>query len=365
MNEYIKVMCALDKDFNSEKFLKLRLKVCHDGINKNNSIFTLDAIKKASDTISLVPILANVVKDENGEYQFSGHDMTIETNAFDDSQTKIIYQEVPIGFVPIDCNYAIEQSDEGMNYVNIDGYVWKEYSNYAQEIIERDETVNLSMEIAVKDYEEQVCEDGVTRINITDFSYTGITLLGNDVEPAMYDACAKLITFSLEKGVDATVVEMAEQLDSILKKPNTEPHTFSMSCEEFENLKKLCETQKYEIKSLTQQVEELTEFKTQVLSKQRLEELNQVIAKWETSLSDCEEFNALKTNVDTYSVEDLEVKCKCIFADVQLKALAQKSNKPKSSDANNMVNFSFSNPHNNEVFEVNSEKDTLIKKYLN
>ena len=49
--ENIKVTCSLDDNFNCEKFLKLRLKVCHDGLNKNNSIFSVDSFDKAKDSI--------------------------------------------------------------------------------------------------------------------------------------------------------------------------------------------------------------------------------------------------------------------------------------------------------------------------
>lgn len=358
-NENIKVTCSLDNSFNSDKFLKLRLNVCHDGINKNAINFSIDAIQKAKDSIQLIPILARVIQDENGEYQFSGHDMTLETNAFDETQTKMIYKEVPVGFIPKECNYAIEQID-GRSHVLVDGYVWKEYSNYAQDIIERDETINLSMEISVNDYQETTCDEQNV-LDITDFTYMGITLLGNDIQPAMEGACAKLVNFSLDRDVSEIIEEMCKELDSIIEEENSSQSAVDEDKECFETLKKSYELQKQEIENLYNQIEELSQFKANVLQEQKHNDCLEVISKWSTYLEDNEEFSKLKDSMDSYSVEDLEVKCKCIFADVQAQAIATKN--AKHTETNNVVNFSFGNQNN--IAKVESEKDLLIKKYLN
>lgn len=452
--ENIKVTCSLDDNFNCEKFLKLRLKVCHDGVNKNNSIFSIDSFEKAKNSISLIPILANVVRDENGEYQFAGHDMTIEKNAFDGTQSKTIYKEVPIGFVPVDCNYELETIDD-KTYVNVDGYVWKEYSNYAQEIIERDEVINLSMEILVNSYEEIKCSDNQTRMNITDFVYTGITFLGNNVEPAMYDACAKLINFSIDKNVNDVISEMSKQLNSILNK-NNEPQiesnkqvnstnkfekfaidlnsvhtnifnylfdideknnfkTYSSLIEwtdlyfiysymdkkykckffkanysvdeenniniintielynefltseeknELDEMRNSLNKKNKEISCLQKEVQELREFKDTIINEQKHDELMEIISKWNDSLFDCNEFNELKNNLDVYSTEELNIRCKCIFADKQFNLMTQKNNKQKDIESSNVVSFSFESNKNKEKVEK-SKEELLIEKFLN
>ena len=111
--------------------------------------------------------------------------MTIEKNKIGDGDDyRIIYLETPIGLVPETNNYAYEEHD-GRNYVFCDAYVWRDYSNYAEDIIERDKEIKLSMEIIVDGYEYDAKEKV---LNIIDYRYQGITLLGKDHGTGMIDA---------------------------------------------------------------------------------------------------------------------------------------------------------------------------------
>ena len=133
----------VDDSFDSDKFIKLRLRVCHEGKNSNQSYFEPENIEKAKDSLANIPILAHVVEDSEGNLDFGGHDMTIEKNKIGDGDDyRIIYLETPIGLVPETNNYAYEEHD-GRNYVFCDAYVWRDYSNYAEDIIERDKEIKL------------------------------------------------------------------------------------------------------------------------------------------------------------------------------------------------------------------------------
>ena len=46
-NLFVATTYELDESFDSEKFIKLRIRVCHDGKNPHNSNFTLENIDKA------------------------------------------------------------------------------------------------------------------------------------------------------------------------------------------------------------------------------------------------------------------------------------------------------------------------------
>lgn len=210
----VSVACTYDVDdtYDSDKFIKLRLRVMHDGINPNNSNFVLENIDKAKPSIVNIPILAYCYFDEDGNPQFSTHAMHIEVNKVNEKQIRMIYDEVPIGLVPETCNYEVKEYND-RNYVYIDAFIWKNYSNYSQDVIERDKEIKLSMEITVDAYnynEELKCFD------ITDYRYTGITLLGNDVETGMLDAKATTSTFSSDKKKENMVILMQELKEELV-----------------------------------------------------------------------------------------------------------------------------------------------------
>ena len=200
----------IDESFDSEKYIKMRLRVCHDGVNPNKSAFVVSDMENAKDSIENIPILANVIFDEDGNPQFGGHDMTLEPSKVNEGEYKVIYQEVPIGLVPETCNHEIKEFN-GKNYVFVDAYVWKDYSNYAQDIIERDEEVKLSMEIFVDGYSYNAKEK---IFNITDYRYQGITFLNKDSGTGMENALATTGIF--EENTKKRFILMMEELKETL-----------------------------------------------------------------------------------------------------------------------------------------------------
>lgn len=426
----IQGLYTLDNNFDSTKFLKLRMRVCHDGINKNDTYFSLDSINKAQKSIYNIPILARVIQNENGEYQFSGHDMTIETNAFDENDIKFIYQEVPIGFIPEDCNYSVEQ-ENGLNYVYVDGYIWKEYSNYAQEIIERDKEVNLSMEINVQFSQPITFENGEETISIEDYSYTAITLLGNDVEPAMNNACAKLVTFSINKDRNDIIKEMDKELKQIFEnsdntnnKTNENIYSYESSLNNveqtiqnllytrnddnskffvfglvtqpngetfvqyFDRTFKQTYMQKYTINNdvisfcgepvklnlqnitsnmiedynnLISELSELRTFKQNTLLQEENNKKTEILNKWNKYLSENENFQKLKEKCDELSINEIEIQCKCIFADNQLSIKQKNSTNNIDKSDTNIINFNIDSNKNHSSVENNI--DLFMKNF--
>jgi len=201
----------IDKSFDSEKFIKLRVRVAHDGVNFNGSNFNLSDMNKAKDSIVNIPILAYCYFDEDNNPQFDIHAMHIEKDKVKEGEYRLIYDELPIGLVPETCNYEVKEFN-GKNYVYVDAFIWRGYSNYATDTIERDKDINVSMEIAVDSYKfnkELNCYD------ITDYRYTGITLLGNDIGTGMLDAKATTSTFDLDAKKEKTVILMQELKDEL------------------------------------------------------------------------------------------------------------------------------------------------------
>jgi hypothetical protein len=201
----------VDDTFDSEKFIKLKLRVCHDGVNPNSSKFDVDDMEKSKDSMKNIPILANVIFDENDQPQFGSHDISTEPDKMHEGEYKVIYKETPIGVVPETNNHEIKQFN-GKNYVFTDCFVWKNYSNYAEDIINRDKDIKLSMEIIVDNY---VFDSKTQVYQIKDYRYTGITFLNNDLQTGMENAMATTGTFSLEESKEKMLVMMTELKDEL------------------------------------------------------------------------------------------------------------------------------------------------------
>lgn len=176
----------VDDDYDSESFLKLKLKLAHTGVCPKGFDFTKESLENAAPTIINKPILARVVFDSENNPQFSSHDKHIEKDY--KNEVRIVYDEVPIGIIPKDNEYVVEYDEETKNYYSYCiGYIWKKYSNYALDIIERDKKVKLSIEIFINKFEV----DKETKAKkVTDFKYDGATLLGNNRNPGMKNASA-------------------------------------------------------------------------------------------------------------------------------------------------------------------------------
>ncbi len=178
----------IDDTFEDDRFLKLKLYVMHDGINLNKSKFDMDAIEKAKDTIANIPILAYIKYDEDGNKDFTEHEIIIDDNG-------VKYLEQPVGIVPEDNNYHYEKID-GRTYVVVDAYIWKVYAQDAVDILTKNKGAKISMEILV--YESKYNKKtGIE--NILEYSYIGITLLGQNVESGMINAHAEVFSQRVAK----------------------------------------------------------------------------------------------------------------------------------------------------------------------
>ena len=187
--KFSKVPCSakaysLEDDSN---LMKVKITVMHDGINYNGSKFTLQDMKRAEESVKNIPILGYVLRDTDGNLDdFDGHNMETRVKDSDKGfEIETYYLEKPIGVVPESCNPRYEEID-GLNHLIVDGYIWKSYSNGSYKLIENSSFKGVSMEIEVLDGHWNELE---SVYDITDYRYTGITVLGDMVEPAMGDTC--------------------------------------------------------------------------------------------------------------------------------------------------------------------------------
>ena len=208
---------SVDKNFASDQFLKLRLRVCHDGESPNKTYFTKETMAEANKTLEYIPLLAHVYIDENGKPVIGAHDMHIEKDKLNEGENRVIYDETPIGVVPslADNNCAIEEYN-GKNHTFVDCYLWRDYANYAEQLVEDAENTKLSMEIDFP--EEALSYDAANaRYNISSYRYRGITLLNESLGTGMKDAMATTTNFSANDDIKSKMIILMEELQRCLR----------------------------------------------------------------------------------------------------------------------------------------------------
>ena len=201
-----------------DTLIPVDIKVMHSGLNLNNSTFFDEAIEDAKESLKNKPILGYIKKvDGADDKDFAGHEIELTIN---DEGLKITYLERPIGVIPESNSYAILKEDD-KDYVFCRGYLWKEYLNEGYDILKDNPNKSVSMEIVVDDYE--VNEDG--SINITKYRYLGVTVLGDDYQPAMTGAEMNVLgQFSTDKNEEffKKIEELNVKLKNHFSQDNTD-----------------------------------------------------------------------------------------------------------------------------------------------
>lgn len=203
----------------SSNLVPVKLTLLHDDLNRNSSSLSMDAIKMAEPSLKNKPILAYIRKDENGEYDFAGHEIEITLS---DDGVKTTYLERPVGIIPESTKVEYISKD-GKIYATCNGYIYKDYSNETLELIEKTNGKCVSVELSVED--GHIDMDSI--FHITKFDYLGVTILSDDVTPGMDENCrielfgnledyqefidkAKNDVFSFEQGGEEPASEPAE-----------------------------------------------------------------------------------------------------------------------------------------------------------
>ena len=204
----------------SSNLVPVKLTLLHDDLNRNSSSISMDAIKMAEPSLKNKPILAYIRKDENGEYDFAGHE--IEITLSDDGRVKTTYLERPVGIIPESTKVEYISKD-GKIYATCTGYIYKDYSNETLELIEKTNGKCVSVELTIED--GHIDMDSI--FHITKFDYLGVTILSDDRRPGMDENCrielfgnledyqefidkAKNDVFSFEQGGEEPVSEPTE-----------------------------------------------------------------------------------------------------------------------------------------------------------
>lgn len=202
------------EEINDLQFAKIRIKAYSTALTAHGYYSTKAQLKKASKSICNKPLLVyvNPFTDD-----FEGHE--------DDGLFK---KEIPCGFVPNEesANIKFEKDEDGTVFLVCDAYIWTMYFENVKEIFERDGgEKSVSVELLAIETEDK--DDGT--IELKEFSFTGITLLGEKIRPAVDGASAKLIknsSTSTNAEYEKAKVEFEKILYNSVKQESVETDSF-------------------------------------------------------------------------------------------------------------------------------------------
>ena len=182
------------------EFARVKVYVCYDGKNRNNSYIEKDVLQKMSNTIYGIPMVAEYDEDNNC---FKGHGGKLEIS---DEGIEFKQTTVPYGFVDPKTPVFYEEVMEldGItkhNYLCCYAYLWyKRYPEVENVLRNQDnKKIGQSMEINVTSYD--IDEDGCCIIK--DGYFSALAMLG--VEPCFESAC---VTSKFSKESDSIWEEM-------------------------------------------------------------------------------------------------------------------------------------------------------------
>lgn len=223
-NEFGKQICVKvndiatfeeDKSFNSDGFMHLIFKVCHAGENRNLSSISKDNLEKYKNTIKYRPVLASIITspDDASVLDFNSHDIEIDDNG------NPIYIEKQVGSFTADEPFLQYDEQNDKTYLMAHAVIPEEYTA-AADIIRRKGGTKVSCEIGIDTM--QYNEDtGI--LDIIDFTFMGVCLLGDHVTEGMAGARAdieSIADFSAENNSVIANAEFNNTLIDTLKKIN-------------------------------------------------------------------------------------------------------------------------------------------------
>ena len=192
MYERINLNCKLSffsNENEDSRFQNVKLKIVHAGENDKGLNISQEAINNAKESLKNIPIVAYIKRDEEGEaLDFEGHKIILKIVQGPDGLTlKNYYEERPIGIIPESTVITDElDEDNDKTYTCATGKIWTAYANEALDLLLESEEKSVSMEIIIHERGEEG--------EITSFSFQGITVLGDDIEPGI--GGANIVTYS-------------------------------------------------------------------------------------------------------------------------------------------------------------------------
>lgn len=187
----------------NKDFTRCRCNVFYTGRNRNYSDITEEALQKfiARKGYANVPVVAHLMKDDDGNYYIGGHDSKI---IIDNNGIELVNECVPFGVIPEDCNPSMdlitERSGKQRKYFSVDIILWTHRYPIMEAAYSDEIYFNQSMEIFFEDYNYD--NDYVV---VNDFSMSALCLLrrsmdaNENIEPCFESSRVKAFSIDTDK----------------------------------------------------------------------------------------------------------------------------------------------------------------------
>ena len=190
MNKYLNFNIEeidIVKEESDSQFATAKIGAFNSGISLNDTNCTEEVLKNTAPTIYFKPILYNISKMTG---DFGSHAPVSKT--------------LIGGFVEPDSATFVRVPD-GRLRLQVEAKLWKRYSPIAMEILKQDGGVkNISVEIDLLDSEERT--DGI--LEMKDFSYTGVCILGDIIQEASEGSFIEIMSFAEENKEYENAIEL-------------------------------------------------------------------------------------------------------------------------------------------------------------
>jgi len=200
--------------------MKLKIKMFHDGMNRNGSKVPHNSADRAMKTIPDRPLLAAIHQLDNGEWDFEAHEMELVEN--EDGEIEVNYIEKQIGSFSSEPAFWEHDDKVNKDFVCAFAYVPRDYTK-ACEINEKKKGTKNSVELAI----DELSYDAKDKcLVLEEFYVSGSTLLGREkdgteIEEGMLGSRADIAEFSTDVNSvffssEEKIIAMLENLDDKL-----------------------------------------------------------------------------------------------------------------------------------------------------
>lgn len=346
------------EELNSE-FSLVKIRVMASGKNRNMSYFSRENIENHLSSLSYVPVVAHLFKDDEGNYRIGGHDWYIDEN------WNIKSLCVPYGVVKTD-SFGWETVDEygtDVEYLTCEAILWTgRYPELKEAIYSENVWFNQSMEINC--YQYRPLESDSNYMEILDYEYSALCLLyksdnrEENVEPCFISADVRPENFSADEfasqmnemknamaEVFAFETKEGENMD---ENTNTTLDTnedvkdfealYNEASQRITDLESQLEAFQANVADLTAQIDALTPYKLAAEKAEREKAEAAIYAKYDEHIGDMPEYKELKEKADEYELDQLDNECMKLVGLCAMRSFALKT---KTNDKESTLKFSF------------------------
>lgn len=183
---------------------KVKIKIFHEGLNANKSYLSHEAALEFAGTVPDRPVLAAIWRNEDGVFDFAGHELE-----YNDDGT-VEYIEKQIGAFSSSPVFWEYDSEQDKNFACAYAYIPDDYT-HAVDILKRKSGTKNSCELIIEEMSYNIDDD---YLDLVHGYLSGTTFLGTDpdtgeeIDEGMIGSRADIVEFSVDKNsVNADIVE--------------------------------------------------------------------------------------------------------------------------------------------------------------